>query len=612
MEDMKLNARRIIVIVASITFLILFICGNELKALVNHKIVSVDVVSKMELEQMTSQKEKLSICPELNYNDSKVIYDRGTNTVYIPQNISAKNFEGTLKAAESEFEVFLGEDGYLKKKEKAVKEGHTFSLYLINDTQYYVCQLVFTGMPVMNISTVQNEEIELNDQGRIVKHGEVQIYDPYHSSTQLQTAECSYHIRGGSSENYEKSNYKLELDDKKLSFLGMREDDDWILNSLYDDAGLIHNKVSFQMWREIAEYNEVPNDEGVTGEYLELFIDDEYKGVYLLTERVDNKTLSLNKKDILYKCRADRIPEEHNYTNENTDEMRPIFVLKYPKEPEEEDWEPLKDWVNAYCKFQINSYEEGQALLDMENAIDYNLFTLLICGVDNIRKNVYLIAEYQNDGIYRFKKVPWDMNATWGNPWVYDSDCNFTIYDPAYIEDVTTWCTDISTLYYYNESEVSSKLKNRWIEFRNNGLITKEKIYEMVDAQLEYLHNSGAYKRNYERWPHGSEYWDDQYIYEYIDGRIDFLDQYFEKLYEESVTSAVYDGIDYSDEFEVRFYYERYKVSLAELYPYDRQQLLEHYVYFGKPYELHGRRSEAYLDDWEYLYGSKSSGSEGD
>ena len=101
-------------------------------------------------------------------------------------------------------------------------------------------------------------------------------------------------------------------------------------------------------------------------------------------------------------------------------------------------------------------------------------------------------------------------------------------------------------------------------------------------------------------------------IYEYIDGRIDFLDQYFEKLYEESVTSAVYDGIDCSDEFEVRFYYERYKVSLAELYPYDRQQLLEHYVYFGKPYELHGRRSEAYLDDWEYLYGSKSSGSEGD
>lgn len=609
MEGMKLNIKKIMVIIGSVLFLLLFTSGKDLISF-NPKTVSVNVIDEIEWKQMIANKEELSVCPQLIFNGSDAVYDRRTNTYYIPQNISDKHFEGILKAQGAEYKVFLGEDGYLSKKETAMKEGHSFSLYLVSDKAYYECQLIFTGMPVMNITTDECEETEVNELGRVINYGRVQVYDPYHSSTLLQTSDCTYNIRGGTSENYEKSNYKLELTNQKLSFLGMREDDDWILNSLYDDAGLIHNKISFQMWREIAGYNAVKNDDGVTGEYLELFIDDEYQGVYLLTERVDKKTLSLGEKDILYKCRAARIPEEHNYTNENTDDLRPIFILKYPKVPEEEDWTPLKTWVNAFCKLQIDNYAEGEELLNMENAIDYNLFILLICGTDNMRKNAYLIAEYQMDGSYQFKKVPWDMNASWGNPWVDDADCNYTIYDSSYIEDVTTWYTDISSLYYYNESEISLLLKDRWQEFRNSGLVTKEKLYEMVDVQLEYLHDSGAYQRNYDRWPHGSEYWNDQYIYEYIDGRIDFLDRYFEKLYEESITPAIYDGVDYSDEFEVRFYYERYKASLAELYPYDRQQLLEHYVQFGKPFELHGRRSDNYSDDWEYLYGESAEENE--
>lgn len=609
---MKPNRKRIIVIVISIMFLTLFIFANKLAALVSCKVVSVNVADEDRLEQLIAQKERSAECPKLYFNGSKVAYDKESNTAYVPQNISGKNFEGVLKTAEQRWEIFFKEDEYLENKELAVGEGHAFTLYFVNDRKYDTCQLVFTGMPVMNILTAKDKEAEINDLGRAVNSGTVWVYDPYHSSTQLQISDCTYNIRGGTSENYEKSNYKLELTNQKLSFLGMREDDDWILNSLYDDAGLIHNKISFQVWREIAGYNDVKNDDGVTGEYLELFIDNEYKGVYLLTERVDSKTLSLGKNDILYKCRSARIPEEYNYTNENTDDMRPIFLLKYPKEEEEAYWVPLKSWVDSFCKLQMSNYEEGRELLNMENAIDYNLFTLLICGTDNMRKNAYLIAEYQKDGSYQFKKVPWDMNASWGNPWVDEEECNYTIYTPAYIEDVETWYTDVSSLYYYNEQEISLQLKNRWQEYRSSGLVTKEKLNTMVDTQLGYLHNSGAYKRNYERWPHGSEYWSDQYIYEYIDGRIDFLDQYFEKLYNESITPAVYDGVDYSDEFEVRFYYERYRASLAELYPYDRQQLLEHYVYFGKPFELHGRRNDTYPDDWEYLYGSKSSGSEDD
>ncbi len=607
---MKRYGKKALIIVLSSIFLIVFINFEKIYNFFSDTILTVDMISEVNLKKLVENKELKALEPDLNYNGSVVAYDKDADTIYIAQNMLTDRFEGALKATASNYKIYFKEEDYFRKKTEAISEGHAFELYMIGDEEYHIYHVVFTGMPIMSITTDRAQEKQEGAEKTAIYSGKVQVYDPYHSSTRLQTSECTYHKRGASSMGYEKPNYKLELSGRNLSFLGMRADDDWILNSLYDDAGLIHNKVSFEVWRSIADYNNVLNDEGVTGEYVELFKDNEYYGVYLLTERIDNRTLSLDGNDILYKCRSTRIPEEQNYSNEDTDGMSPIFLLKYPKQFEKQAWDPLKNWVSVFCKQQIKDYEEGAKLLNMENAIDYNLFILLICGGDNTRKNSYLIADYQSDGSYQFIKVPWDMNAVLGNPWVDDADCNYTVFDPASITDVNTWYTDISTLYYYNETEVSSLLKDRWKEIRDVKLISKDSLNQTAESQLEYLHGSGAYDRNYERWPHGSEYWKDEYIFEYIDGRIDFLDGYFEKLYEDTVTPAVYNGVDYSDEFEARFYWERYKLTLEELYPYDRQQLLEHYVLYGKPFELHGRRSSDFTDDWEYLYGSKASGSE--
>lgn len=164
------------------------------------------------------------------------------------------------------------------------------------------------------------------------------------------------------------------------------------------------------------------------------------------------------------------------------------------------------------------------------------------------------------------------------------------IYAPAYIEDVTTWCTDLSTLYFYDETQVADLLRKRWNELRNSGTITKEKIIHILDEEFSYLYASGAYKRNYQKWPHGSEYWNDVYIYEYVDKRIDFLDSYFEQLYQNTLCEAVYQGVDYSQEFDVRYYWTKNYDTLSELYAYDRDVLLEHYVLYGKPFGLKAKR----------------------
>ena len=576
---MDIKKERIALLLISIAALIAYLNFGSLRLLFSNKIMTVRVMSEAELADMIADKE-IQEEREVRFDDHPVAFDEPSNTYFIPQSLAEENWSGRLSTGRGK--LYFLDDEYFQNKSLAIEEGHIFKLYQVVEGGAAEYNVIFTGMPVINLTAESN----VMEEGETVNYGTVFVYDQYHSATRFQSADCAFHIRGGSSYSYEKKSYKLELDNKNMSLLGMRKDDDWILNALYDDAGLIHNKLSAQVWQEIASSNHVMNDEGFAMEYAELFLNNKYCGVYALTERVDKQELSLGKKDILYKCRTARIPEEHNYSNEDTDGMRPIFLLKYPKDFDEEDWDPIKEWVDLFLKDGMDTYEEGADFLNMENAVDANLFCMLMGGTDNTRKNNYFIAEYQLDGTYRMKKIPWDMNASWGNPWIDIEECNFTKYDPDCYKDVSVWISDMNTLYYYDRERVSGLLRERWNELRGQGIISKEKVFEVLDQQFAYLHASGAYKRNYERWPNGTEYWSDDYIYEYVDHRIDFLDQYYEMLYEDCRSSKVYGDVDYSEEFDTRYYWEANKEALQELYPYDTQMLLEHYALYGKPFDL--------------------------
>ena len=76
---------------------------------------------------------------------------------------------------------------------------------------------------------------------------------------------------------------------------------------------------------------------------------------------------------------------------------------------------------------------------------------------------------------------------------------------------------------------VGELIQSRWQELREN-IITKKSLREIVDAQYQYLHASGASARNAWLWQAESGDWADELIYEYIDKRIDFLDEYIGQM----------------------------------------------------------------------------------
>lgn len=520
MLQKALRMKKIWFIIISVVFLGIYVNFNKIAERFDSRIMGAEVLPMEEIDALCVGREDAFMEPEITINGGAVAYDADQNMLLVPQNLSEESFDGKLDVPDGE--LYFMEDSVLEDKPGAMGENKVARLFWIRDARCWMYNVYFTGMPVVQISSG-----DITDTG--ITYGTLQVYDQYHSNARCQTARCQWHLRGATSLDYEKSSYRLTLTDTKLSFLGMRKDDDWILHGLYDDEGLIHNKLSYSVWRDIAADNSVEYDEGISMEYVELFMDNHYLGVYGLSERMDKKALNLGKKDILYKCCEPQNPGEDDFYRELTEGMSPAFELKYPKEFEMDDWEPLRQWTSMFCFEEPWSFGEGQEILNMENAVDYTLFNLLICGMDNAMKNIYFWADYQGDGSYQFIKIPWDLNMTWGNSWIDDNNCNFNRFQEKNFDAEDGWTSDLYLLYQRNPREIGGLLAERWQQLRER-IITKETLTAKADKEFEYLYSSGAYARNRQKWPPKGEYWQDSYLYEYIDKRIDFLDAYIEQL----------------------------------------------------------------------------------
>lgn len=519
--------KKLAAIIFSVLFLGCYISYARVSARFDQRVLGAEVLSQEDIDALCEGKEWFFIEPEIFLNEGRIPYDKENNMLLVPQSLAEGEFLGTLSIGPESDKggvlYFLEDEEGFQNKEVSISQNRVFRLWLIGDAQYWMYNVYFTGMPVAFITSSG----EVNEEGDDL--GNIEVFDQYHSAMEYQSADCKWHVRGATTLNYEKKCYRLSLTDDKLSFLGMRKDDDWILHALYDDDGLIHNKLSYEVWQRIARDNHVNYDEGIQMEYVELFMDNTYLGVYGLSERIDQKALSMTSRGILYKCVDIKDPGVDDFYSELTEGMAPTFEMKYPREFDMEDWDPLRQWTNLFLFDGLSDYEQGTEIINMENAIDYNLFTLLTCGMDNIRKNIYFHAVYQGNGSYQIIKIPWDLNMTWGNSWIDDYNRNFNCFQEKNFDAPKGWTPDVKALYQLNPEEMGKQLSERWWELREY-IITKETLCDIADAQYSYLHGSGAYTRNYIWWPPKGEYWQDDYIYEYIDKRLDFLDNYIGQL----------------------------------------------------------------------------------
>ena len=213
---------------------------------------------------------------------------------------------------------------------------------------------------------------------------------------------------------------------KNCNLLGIRNDDDWILNSLYADNTRLRDKLCMDLWQETGAYdNPYGKNFGMRGEYVEVLINDSYTGLYLLTHPIDRKQLGLSANagndtlpERLYKKKYAAAWQESDFLGGLPDlnqiDYRGGFYLKGNQVlGTEEEWEPLRRLAACIeADDKTFSRQIGQ-LVNLSNLVDNWLFFQAIGGFDNSNKNVYYAARNEN-GNYRGYFIPWDLNISFG------------------------------------------------------------------------------------------------------------------------------------------------------------------------------------------------------
>lgn len=109
----------------------------------------------------------------------------------------------------------------------------------------------------------------------------VTLTDITNGKNDLQVTDATFKGRGNSSwTHYEKKGYQIKFD-KKTSVLGMAKAKKWVLLANSSDDSMMRNKLAFDLADQLG-MTYVPD-----GEYVDLWINGDYRGTYLICEKAE-------------------------------------------------------------------------------------------------------------------------------------------------------------------------------------------------------------------------------------------------------------------------------------------------------------------------------------
>ncbi len=402
-----------------------------------------------------------------------------------------------------------------------------------------VLPLTSSNLPLVLINTYGRE---IPDEPRIIAHMKIIHYDPEERNhpddpPNDYDGRISIEIHGESSTMFPKKCYRLETQDSlgennNVKLLGMPKENDWILYAPYSDKSLIRNALAYRMGNVTGRY--APRTR-----FCELLLNDQYMGVYLLTEKIkrDKHRVNISKlkpEDTSwpgitggYIWRVDKIdPDEYAWTSYPDpmlpDEINIIFQYYYPK------YDRLTESQRQYAKDFIASFEsalngsdftsptEGYAkYADVESFIDFLIINEISKNVDAYTYSTYMYKDEDTDGGKLNMGPLWDFNLAYGNV-NYNENSQ---YAPGWTYQ------EHYRMYWYRrlmqDPQFVNHLKCRWDTLRR-GPLSDQRIGYIIDSLVSVV--GEAQQRNFARWPVLGEYvWPNQFIGNSYGEEVDFL-----------------------------------------------------------------------------------------
>ena len=488
---------------------------------------------------VTYKESRKSLISDLYFNDKKLPKDYDSNKFFLPLSMNSDMFElGNLTYTEENIKLFFVQmtDNVFEKLDKnyLISNNKLFVLVAVDDENqlYTICRLVFTGLPII---TVENKNDVRDYNYPIDRDDSEAVMRLIDTNQNFLESDILIHTRGGSSSAFPKIGYKMNLIDadgegNNLNLLGLRKDDDWVLIPMYTDESMIRDKLTYDLWSEYgAENNEYGIHNGPEAEYIELFINDRYWGLYMLVVPLDKKQLDLSDNEILCKIEDWITPSSAKLRRSGNKTTVESLVLKKPDNPTQETWNVVADFIELWFEMSREDFiETAPKIIDVDNIVDYWILLNLTKGKDNAFKNMIMTWKLNFDGTYTMLISPWDCDLSWGVMWKGENPLfwEYTFYLSEEILDFELG----NRMIRHNVGDIVPKLQKRWTELRG-GILKEENLFQRIDTLTNYIHDTGAWSRDSSRWM-SSGHSDDmnEYLKTFATAVFDHLDDYIKNL----------------------------------------------------------------------------------
>lgn len=414
-------------------------------------------------------------------------------------------------------------------------------------------QLTTSNLPIIKITVggaIPDEPKVMADMGIINNGTTNNINDPFTD----YDGKIGIETRGNSTQDFDKKTYSIELwtdvgADTSVALLGMPKEEDWILHAMVIDKSLLRIPMSFYFSQRMGHY-------ASRWRFVEVVINGDYRGVYILTEKIKRdknrvdiaklKDTDIADPDVTggYILRIDWLENPSGFASNylSLGGIPMFYQWYYPKASQ---IQPAQiNYISAY----MNEFEEalqnpnGQNTLgkhyseyiDLTSFADFVIMNELSRNSDGYKLSSYVHKHKVTDG-NKFHAGPiWDFDQTYGVSEVCvgaDTD-GWNYLQPNGCEDFESmpfwWAALMDDPIFQNH------IKCRW-ESHRSSFLHKDSINQWIDQQAAYIDQ--AKDRNFTKWPVlGTVIWAEPdpvpadyageitYMKDWISDRIDWLD----------------------------------------------------------------------------------------
>ena len=326
-----------------------------------------------------------------------------------------------------------------------------------------VAFLQSANIAAMYIDTESGSMDYIHDQKGNEEAGRISVYGQ-DGTLDYAGQLLSINGRGNNTWDYfDKKAYSMKLSEE-ADLLGMGQAQKWILLANADDPSHLRNKIIYDFAAEI----------GLTYspdcQWVDVYLNDEYAGLYLLSERNELHTerIDISPADsfVVSLEKLDRLAPQ-NYAHVITEEKQALRI-HYPQDPSKEEltelaavWQCVENAILAENGVDAGSGKSWQELIDLDSWVKKYLVEEVFANGDACFISQYFYYDGENAAGKIYAGPVWDYDHTLGTR--------------------VAWALTIPNSFYANRLHVKDGFDSPWF----HTLYQKDEFYDRMTAEYE-------------------------------------------------------------------------------------------------------------------------------